>query len=90
MASTTNDQIVDSVTAANLEVVGMAPAMAMGNLYQATANALANTAQNMSVAQAMGANMMIASTGVGVAVLNKLALDVAGGSSSSSSSSTDP
>lgn len=78
MASTVNEQVTDSITQTNVEVVGMAPAIAMANLYQATSNALSNTAQNMSVAQAMGANMMIASTGVGVAVLNKLATQVAG------------
>ena len=76
--ATVNEQVTDSITQVNVEVVGMAPGIAMANLYQATSNALANTAQNMSVAQAMGANMMIASTGVGVAVLNKLATQVAG------------
>jgi hypothetical protein len=76
--ATVNEQITDSVTQANVEVVGMAPGIAMANLYQATSNALSCTANNMSVAQAMGANLMIASTGVGVAVLNKLATQVAG------------
>ncbi len=39
-----NDQITDSVTQANTKVLGDAPAIAMGNLYQATAQALANAA----------------------------------------------
>ena len=35
-----NDQITDSVTQANVKVLGDAPAVAMGNLFQATAQAL--------------------------------------------------
>ncbi|GAA5241215.1 hypothetical protein BMMON2_40370 [Burkholderia mallei] len=46
-----NDQITDSVTQANTKVLGDAPAIAMGNLYQATAQALANTAHNATNAQ---------------------------------------
>ncbi|WP_204334085.1 RebB family R body protein, partial [Klebsiella pneumoniae] len=30
-----NDQITDSVTQANVQVLGASPAIAMGNLYQA-------------------------------------------------------
>lgn len=41
-----NDQITDSVTQANTKVLGDAPAIAMGNLFQATAQALANAAHN--------------------------------------------
>ena len=44
-----NDQITDSVSQANLKVLGDAPAMALGNLYQATAQALANAAHNAAV-----------------------------------------
>ena len=36
-----NSQITDAVTQTNVKVLGDAPAMAMGNLYQATAQALA-------------------------------------------------
>ena len=46
-----NDQITDSVTQANTKVLGDAPAIAMGNLYQATAQALANAAHNATNAQ---------------------------------------
>lgn len=46
-----NSQITDAVTQANVKVVGDAPAMAMGNLYQATAQALANAAHNATIAQ---------------------------------------
>lgn len=46
-----NDQITDSVTQSNVKVLGDAPAQAMGNLYQATAQALANAAHNATTAQ---------------------------------------
>ena len=49
-----NSQITDAVTQANVKVLGDAPAMAMGNLYQATAQALANAAHNATVAQQQG------------------------------------
>ena len=41
-----NDQITDSVTQANVKVLGDAPAMALGSLYQATAQSLGIAAQN--------------------------------------------
>ena len=46
-----NSQITDSVTQANVKVLGDAPAMAMGNLYQATSQALGNAAHNATNAQ---------------------------------------
>jgi len=46
-----NDQITDAVTQANVKVLGDAPAMAMGNLYQATAQALSNAAHNATTSQ---------------------------------------
>ncbi|MBN3492726.1 RebB family R body protein [Vibrio neptunius] len=46
-----NSQITDSVTQANVEVLGTAPATAMGNLFQATSQALANAAHNATAAQ---------------------------------------
>ncbi len=41
-----NDQITDSVTQANVKVLGDAPAQAMGSLYQTMAASLASAAQN--------------------------------------------
>ena len=35
-----NNQITDSVSQANVQVLGVAPAIALGNLFQATAQAL--------------------------------------------------
>ncbi len=49
-----NSQITDAVSQANVKVLGDAPAMAMGNLYQATAQALANAAHNATTAQQQG------------------------------------
>jgi hypothetical protein len=49
-----NSQITDAVTQSNVKVLGDAPAMALGNLYQATAQALANAAHNATSAQQQG------------------------------------
>lgn len=46
-----NSQITDAVTQTSVKVLGEAPAMAMGSLYQATAQALANAAHNATAAQ---------------------------------------
>lgn len=46
-----NSQITDAVTQTNVKVLGDAPAMAMGNLFQASAQALANAAHNATNAQ---------------------------------------
>lgn len=71
MASPTsvNDQITDSVTQSNVKVLGDAPAMAMGNLYQATAQALANAAHNATSAQQQTNITAQAATTQGVATL---------------------
>jgi hypothetical protein len=50
-----NSQITDAVTQANVNVLGDAPAMAMGNLFQATAQALSLAAQNATSAQQQAA-----------------------------------
>lgn len=64
-----NDQITDSVTQANVQVLGDAPALAMGNLYQATAQALANAAHNATNAQQQSYVTAQSSTTMGVATL---------------------
>ncbi|MEA3032583.1 MAG: hypothetical protein QOH86_599 [Sphingomonadales bacterium] len=64
-----NDQITDSVTQANTEVVSYAPAIAMGNLYQATAQALANAAHNATNAQQQSYVTAQSATTMGVATL---------------------
>lgn len=70
-----NNQITDAVTQANVQVLGSSPAVAMANLYQATAQALANAAHNASMAQQQTNITAQAATTMGVAVL--LSLDTA-------------
>ena len=70
-----NDQVTDSVTQANTKVLGDAPAIAMGNLYQATAQALANAAHNATNAQQQSYVTSQAATTAGVTSL--YALDTA-------------
>jgi|TARA_R110002072_G_scaffold22383_17_gene78179 hypothetical protein len=64
-----NSQITDAVTQANVEALGAAPAVAMGNLYQATSQALANAAHNATVAQQQMNVAAQAATTAGVALL---------------------
>ncbi|BBD10077.1 RebB family R body protein [Desulfovibrio ferrophilus] len=67
-----NNQITDSVTQANVEVLGMAPATAMGNLFQATAQAMGNAAHNATTSQQQTNVTAQAATTMGVAVLYSL------------------
>ena len=67
-----NNQITDAVTQANVKVLGDAPALAMGNLYQATAQALANAAHNATNAQQQSYVTAQAATTMGVATLYSL------------------
>ena len=71
------DAVTDSITQARVKVLGDAPAVAMGNLYQATAQALSNAAHNATQAQQDAAVVAQAATTQGVAQL--LALDTAAG-----------
>ena len=70
-----NSQITDSVTQANVQVLATPPAFAMANLYQATAQALANAAHNATAAQQQMNMTMQAATTAGVALL--LSIDTA-------------
>ncbi|BBD10071.1 RebB family R body protein [Desulfovibrio ferrophilus] len=67
-----NSQITDAITQANVKVLGDAPAMAMGNLYQATAQALGNAAHNATTAQQQTNVTAQAATTQGVALLYSL------------------
>lgn len=64
-----NPQITDAVTEANVKALGDVPAAAMGSLYQATAQALANAAHNATSAQQNAAAVAQAATTQGVALL---------------------
>ena len=46
-----NSQITDSISQSNVQVLGVASAVALGSLYQGTALALAAAANNASAAQ---------------------------------------
>ena len=64
-----NNQITDSVTQVNTKVLGDPPAMAMGNLFVATSQALSNAAHNATNNQQQSYVTMQASTTQGVATL---------------------
>ena len=51
MPNTVNPQVTDAVTQANVEVVGEAPAMAMGNVYQTLSHSLSLLYTNSVAAQ---------------------------------------
>lgn len=70
-----NSQITDSVTQANTKVLGDAPAMAMGNLFVATSQALSNAAHNATNNQQQSYVTMQAATTQGVTTL--LSVDTA-------------
>ncbi len=64
-----NSQITDSVTQANVKVLGDAPAVAMGNLFISTSHALSNAAHNATSNQQQAYVTMQASTAQAVATL---------------------
>jgi hypothetical protein len=64
-----NSQITDSVTQADVQVLGVAAATALANLYQATAQALANAAHNATNAQQQLNITAQAATASGVALI---------------------
>lgn len=64
-----NSQITDSVTQVNVQVLGSSPAVAMGNLFQATSQALANAAHNATAAQQQTNVTAQAVTTMGVSLL---------------------
>ena len=68
-----NSKTTDSITQANLGVLGIAPAISMGELYIATSQALATAANNASQAQQQTNIMAQSATNVGTALLNSLA-----------------
>jgi hypothetical protein len=67
-----NNQITDSVSQSSVNVLANAPAVAVGNLYQATAQALANAAHNATNAQQQSYVTAQAATTMGVATLYSL------------------
>jgi hypothetical protein len=75
LPTSVDNQITDSVTQANTKVLGDAPTIALGNLYQATAQALANAAHNATNGQQQSQVTAQAATPMGVAT--PYSLDIA-------------
>ncbi len=67
-----NSQITDAITQSGVHLLGDSPAIAMANLYQATAQALANAAHNATSAQQQTNILAQAATVQGVALLYSL------------------
>jgi hypothetical protein len=63
------DMITDSVTQANTKVLGDSPAVATGNLFVATSQALSNAAHNATGNQQNSYVTMLAATSQGVSTL---------------------
>jgi Killing trait len=76
--TTVNPQITDAVTQTDTKVVGDAPAVAMGNLFVATSQALSNAAHNATTAQQQTYVTAQAATTQGVATLLSLDTTTAG------------
>jgi len=64
-----NPQITDAAAPVSSEVLGDAPSMAMGNLYQATSQSLGNAAHNATAAQQNANTILQATTTQGVSEL---------------------
>jgi hypothetical protein len=73
-----NNQITDSVSQANLKVLGDAPAMGMGNLYMATSQALSNAAHNATSSQQQSVTTAQAANVQGLTTLYGLATATTG------------
>jgi hypothetical protein len=64
-----DDTTTDSAGQVNTKVLGTAPAMAMGTLYQAASQALSNAMQNATLSQQQLNTIAQAATTMGVATL---------------------
>jgi hypothetical protein len=64
-----NNQITDAITQSNITVLGDAPAVAMGSLYQVAAHALGLALQNATAAQQQMNMTAQAATTLGITML---------------------
>ena len=64
-----NGAVIDAITTTNTQVLGEAPAMAMGSLYQTIGNAVAMAAANAVYAQQQANVTYQAATTMGVTKL---------------------
>ena len=78
MEAIVNPQMTDAVTQSTVKVVGEAPAMALGSLYQALAHSTGILFENAVAAQQNAAILAQAATTQGVATLYSLDTAAAG------------
>ncbi len=78
--ATVNSQVTDDLTQPNVKVLGDAPAMAMGDLFTATSQALANAAHNAVNAQQQSYVTMQQATTQGITTLYAIDTASNGGS----------
>jgi hypothetical protein len=76
-----NDQITDAVTQSNVKVVGEAPAMAMGSIYQTMAHSTGILFQNAVSAQQQQNTLAQAATNQGVMQIYSVDTTAAAGAS---------
>jgi len=69
MGDIVNPQVTDAITQTNVKVLGEAPAMAMGSLYQTIGNSVAMAAANAVYAQQQANVTYQAATTLGVTKL---------------------
>lgn len=69
IATTVNPQITDAVTQTNVTVLGSGPGNALGNLYQATSQALSLASHNATSGAQNAGTVLQATTTQGVALL---------------------
>ena len=77
--SAVNPQVTDAVTQANVKVVGEAPAMSMGSLYQSLGQTLSILYANSVTAQQNQSTLQQAATNQGVMQIYALDTAVAAG-----------
>ncbi len=77
-----NDMVTDAVTQTNVQVLGSGPALAEGNLYQATSQAMGASALNAATAQQQTNVTSNASTTMGVATLYSISTASVGAATS--------
>jgi hypothetical protein len=65
-STSVNGQITDAITQTNVNVLGAAPAMAMGSLYQTIGNSVAMAAANAVFAQQQANVTYQAATTLGI------------------------
>lgn len=90
MADKTNQQITDSVTQANVKVLGDAPAQALSTLYQSMSQSIALSVANGVTAQQQSNVMHQAATTMGVTTLHGLSSAATGNAARAAAGTKKP